>query len=326
MYQKILIIDEFEPTLMRKLREWSIPFEYAPYMDRKELLKCISGYTGLVLRSKTKIDKEVINLGKALRFVARGGSGMDGVDEMYAKKRGVECINAPEGNRNAVAEHAMALLLNLTCNISKGNSEVNSGIWDREGNRGIELYGKKVGIIGYGNTGSFFAEKLSSFGVTVMAYDKYKKGFGSNKVLEVSMKEIYEHSDILSLHVPLTTETIHLVNKDFLNKFKKDLILLNTCRGKVVQLSSVLEALNSGKISRFGTDVLENEKLDSYSAEESRVLESLKTLENVIITPHIAGWSKESYIGISTVLADKIKILTDKGDFFEDEILKYLKN
>ena len=325
MNKKILIIDEFEPTLMNLLREAKIPFEYAPYVTREDLILIIGDYSGLVVRSKTQIDKEIIDKGENLLFIARGGSGMDNVDEAYAKAKSIFCINAPEGNRNAVAEQTIGFLLSLICNISKGNQEVKNTLWDREGNRGIELSSMTVGIIGIGNVGKLVAEKLNNLGAKVLCYDKYKNHFQEDYIQEATLEEIKEKCNAISFHVPLTPETQSMLNLQFIDQMKNPFFLINTSRGQVVSSQDVITGLENNKILGVALDVLENEKINELNVYDKRVFDRLKEDSRIILTPHVAGWTKESYIGISKVLSDKIISLLNKSEYFANEVLINLK-
>ena len=229
---------------------------------------------------------------------------MDNIDEGYADEKGIILINAPEGNMDAVGEHAIGLLLNLMNKINLADAEVRNGVWKREANRGHELKGKTVGIIGYGFMGKSFAKKLSGFGVNVIAYDKYKTGFSDQYAREVSMEEIVKHSDVISFHVPLTSETNGLVNDEYLFHFKKPIFLLNTSRGKVVKTEAVLNAIKQGKILGAGLDVLEVEKFPALG--EQPWFDELRQSDKVILTPHVAGWTFDSYRRISEVMAEKL--------------------
>ena len=326
MKKNILIIDEFEPSLMEILREANISFEYAPYLDRAGLKEIISNYSGLVVRSKTNIDKEIIDLGDKLTFIARGGSGMDNIDSIYAKTKNIHCLNAPEGNRNAVAEHSIGFIIALITNLVKGNNEVNEGKWDREGNRGIELSSIKAGLIGYGNVGSLVAKKLNALGIKVLVHDKYKTGFGTELIKEVSLLEIKEVCNLISLHIPLTQETNSLVDTQFIDEMKNPFYLINTSRGEICKTTDLLYGLNKNKIMGLGLDVLDSEKKIKLSDIETSNLAVLKSNEKVIITPHVAGWTHESYQGISSVLANKIKELLTNSEYFASEVLINIKN
>jgi D-3-phosphoglycerate dehydrogenase len=259
---------------------------------------------GIAVRTKFKIDAELFDEAPNLKFVARAGAGLDNIDEAAAKAKNIQLINAPEGNCDAVGEHAVGLLLALMNNFRKADTEIRNGIWDREGNRGYELKGKTVGLIGYGFMGKKMARKLAGFEVNVIAYDKYKTGFSDAYAREVSMEEIVKHSDVLSLHIPLTNETRQMVNDEYLFHFKKPIFFINTARGEIVNTKAVLNAIKTGKVLGAGLDVLEIEKFPALA--EQTFYQELKTNEKVILTPHVAGWTFDSYRKISEVLAEKL--------------------
>jgi len=278
--------------------------DYKPLIKADEAMQIIGGYAGLVIRSKFKVDKQVLDAAANLRFVARAGAGMDNINEAYAAEKGISLINAPEGNSDAVGEHAVGLLLSLMNNLNKGDAEIRNGSWQREANRGYELKGKTVGIIGYGHMGHSFARKLSGFQVDVIAYDKYKTGFSDRYAREVSMEDIVKHSDVLSLHIPLTPETNGLVDDEYLFHFKKPIFLINTARGKAVKTSAVLNAIKQGKILGAGLDVLEVEKFPALG--EQTWFDELRQNGKVILSPHVAGWTFDSYRKLSEVMAEKL--------------------
>jgi D-3-phosphoglycerate dehydrogenase / 2-oxoglutarate reductase len=303
---KILIIDDVHPIFMKQMNAAGYICDYRPEIDKALVMEILKDYQGLVVRTKFPIDKEIIDAGKELKFIARAGAGMDNVNESYANSKKIICFNAPEGNRDAVAEHAIGMLLSLFRKINQSNQQIRNGIWDRDGNRGVELKGKTVGIIGYGNTGKALARKLSGFEVTVIAYDKYLYGYSDNYVQEVTLDELKYRSDIISLHVPLTMETEYMIDEKFISELKKAVYLINTSRGKVLKTSSVTNLMKSGRILGICVDVLENERLNSFTDEEKKWFDELAERENVIMTSHIAGWTFESYRKISEVLAEKI--------------------
>jgi D-3-phosphoglycerate dehydrogenase len=285
----------------------AVPYDYHPECTRNEILKALeSGAMGLVLRSKTTADSELISKGTNLKFIARGGAGMDNIDEEAAAASGVICFNAGEANSDAVGEHTLGMLLSLMHKIVKADKEVRQGLWQREENRGLELSGKTVGIIGFGNTGSAVAKKLSGFNVKVLAYDKYKSGFSNEWVQEVSEAEIFENVDILTLHIPLDRHTKFMVNTEYLQRFVRKIYLLNASRGKIVHTQSVVNLLDSGKILGFAADVLEHENPLLMGDSERLWFDSLCKRDNVVLTPHVAGWTVESYEKIAQVLASKI--------------------
>ena len=304
---KCLIVDDMHSSFMTMLKELGMEADYCPDINREEILRRIEDYEGLVIRSKTVVDKELIDAGKRLDFIGRAGAGLDNLNINHLNERGIKVFNAGEGNCDAVGDHTVGMVLSLLKNISKSNMEVRAGQWIREGNRGRELSSMVVGIIGYGNTGKAVAKRLSAFGCKVLVYDKYKKGFGGGGVKEMSLSEILNNADIITLHLPLTDETRNLVNKGFIGTVRKEFYLINTSRGEIVDTKGLIEGLNSGKIKGAALDVFEKEGrafIDSMS--EGPVSELLKN-KNIIFTPHIAGWSVESYERISKTLFDKIK-------------------
>ena len=309
MKNNILIVDDIHPIFIEKAEALGYTCDYRPNIKVDEALAIIGEYAGLVIRSKFNVDRKVIDAATNLCFVCRAGAGMDNIDEAYAEEKHISLINAPEGNMDAVGEHAVGLLLALMNNFRNSNLQIRDGIWDREGNRGYELKGKTVGIIGYGFMGKSFAKKLSGFEVNVIAYDKYKTGFSDQYAREVSMEEIVKHSDVLSIHVPLTKETDGLVDEEYLLHFKKPIFFINTSRGKTAKIRAVLNAVKSGKILGAGLDVLEVEKFPALAEQEW--FEDLKNLGHILLTPHVAGWTFESYRKISEVMADKLVKLVD---------------
>ncbi|WP_231426749.1 NAD(P)-dependent oxidoreductase [Pedobacter sp. Leaf250] len=306
--KKILIVDDLHPAFKEQAIAMGYEVDDKPQITRQQTLNKIKDYVGIAVRTKFRIDAEIFAAAPNLKFVARAGAGLDNIDDKIAFERNIELINAPEGNCDAVGEHATGLLLSLMNNFRRADAEIRSGIWDREENRGYELKGKKVGIIGYGFMGQSFAKKLAGFEVDVMAYDKYKTGFSDAFAREVSMEEIVKHSDVLSLHIPLTTETRQMVDDEYLFHFKKSIFFINTARGEIVNTKAVLNAIESGKIIAAGLDVLQTEKFPALS-EQSWYTELTKN-EKVILTPHVAGWTFDSYRKISEVLAEKLKGLS----------------
>lgn len=304
MSQRILIIDELHPVFKEKAIALGFEVDDRPQITRSETLAIIKDYVGIAVRTKFRIDQELLAVASNLKFVARAGAGLDNIDVDEAKVRGIQLINAPEGNCDAVGEHSIGLLLALMNNFRQADQEVRNGIWNREANRGYELKGKTIGIIGYGFMGQSFAKKLAGFEVDVIAYDKYKTGFSDAFAREVSMEEVVKHSDVLSLHIPLTRETRQMVDAEYLHHFKKPIFLINTARGEIVNTTAVLAQLQSGKILGAGLDVLETEKFPALA--EQAWFEQLKQAGKVILTPHVAGWTFDSYRKISEVLANKL--------------------
>ena len=307
MNKKILIADHLHPIFKEEAEKLGFECHDMPLITKEETLKIIRDYTGIAIRTKFLIDREVIDAGNNLKFIARAGAGMDNIDEEYAVSKGIHCINAPEGNRDAVGEHVIGMLLSLLNKLRNGDQQIRNGVWDREANRGFELKGKTVALIGYGNNGRSLAQKLSGFEVDVIAYDKYKTSFSDQYAREVSMEEIVKHADILSYHIPLSRETRQLFNEEYLFHFKKPIILLNASRGEIVNTKAVIDGLKNGKILATGLDVLEVEKFPALS--EQPWFKELIENDKVILSPHVAGWSVESYRKISEVLGEKLKRL-----------------
>ncbi len=305
---KVLLIDKIHSDLKSNLIKHGIFCVEKTSESKDQILKSINQYAGIILRSRFEIDKHFIRKASNLKFIARFGSGMENIDLKEAKKYKIKCINAPKGNSNAVGEHTLGLMLSLTKKIQTSNLEVNDGKWEREKNRGIEISNKTIGIIGYGNTGTAFSKKLIGFGCKILAYDKYKKIINNKYVKQSSMDKIFKHADILSLHIPLTGETKYLIDNNYLNKFSKNIFLINTSRGKIVKTNDLIKNIKSGKIIGAGLDVLENENInfENLNSTNNDELKFLKKSNKVILTPHIAGWSRESNILMSKILTKKI--------------------
>ena len=306
MSKKCLIIDQMHESIVPLLKEIGLEPSYQPDLKREEILNCISDFEGMLVRSKTTIDKELIDRAHKLEFIGRAGAGLDKIDVEYVESKNIEILNAPEGNRDALSEHAVGLLLSLLNKINASDQEVRQWIWDREGNRGVELSDKTVGIIGYGNMGQAFVQRLRAFDCRILVYDKYKKGFGTKKVEEVSLEKLFSKTDILSLHVPLSEETRGWINKEFFESFKKDIYLLNTARGEIVPVKDMNALLDSGKILGAALDVLEVEKFDKLTELQKIEFEKLFQRKNVVLSPHVAGWTFASYKRINEVLVSKI--------------------
>ena len=308
MSKKILIVDDLHPIFKERAEALGYEVDDRPQITRTETLAAVKDYDGIAVRTKFRIDKEIFDVAPNLKFVARAGAGLDNIDVDIAKEKGIALLAANEGNMDAVGEHAIGLLLSLMNNFRKADLEIRTGIWNREGNRGYELQGKTVGIIGYGFMGQSFARKLSGFSVNVIAYDKYKTGFSDEFAKEVSMEEIVKHSDVLSLHIPLTKETKQMVDDEYFFHFRKPIFFINTARGEIVNVKAVLNNLANGKILGAGLDVLEAEKFPMLA--EQDWYDALKINEKVVLTPHIAGWTFDSYRKISEVLAEKLAEIT----------------
>lgn len=304
---RILAVDELHHSFEDRLVLEGCVVDYRLDINSKnELIENLKNYDVLVVRSKFFIDKEIIDILPENFVIARAGAGMDNIDEEYCLQKNIRLINAPEGNRDAVAEHVIGMILSKYRNILKSHTEITKKQWLREENRGYELKGKSIGIIGFGNTGSMLAKKLSGFEMNIIAYDKYLSEINDSNVKQVSIKEITTEADIISIHVPLTSETRHMINSDFLNSLEKKPFIINASRGKVIKTSDLLDALNNGKVMAAALDVLENERLDSLNSDENQVFNQLINSEKVLLTSHIAGWTFESYRRISEVLAQKI--------------------
>jgi D-3-phosphoglycerate dehydrogenase len=302
---KILFIDTIHPFLKQELEKQNHICDTAYDKSKAEIEGIISNYQGTIIRSRFKIDKQFINCSSNLQFIARAGSGLENIDVDYAESKNITCYNAAEGNRQAVAEHALGMLLSLFNNLNKADQEVRNGIWEREGNRGIELAGKTVAIIGYGNNGSAFAEVLKGFNMKILAYDKYLTDYPHKSSKETIRKE----ADIVSLHIPLTEETTYLVDDNFINSFARDFYLINTARGKCVNTKHLVASLENGKVKGACLDVLEYEKTSFENLSKEGLTDDMKKLidsKNTIISPHVAGWTTESNMKIAEVLLGKI--------------------
>lgn len=305
--KRVLIVDLMHDSIEQMLREAGFEPDYRPLISREEILEIIPKYFGLIIRSKTNVDKELIDRASLLEFVGRAGAGIDKVDYPYLTNKKIRLVNAPEGNRDAVGEHTIGMLLSILHKLNSGNTEVNSGIWDREGNRGWELKKRTVGIFGYGFMGSSLARKLQGFGCRVIAYDKYKSGFGTQYVEEVDLETFKKETNILSIHIPLTSETGGLFDLEYLEAFANLKIVLNTARGEVMKLSALVTMFEKGDLLGAGLDVLENEKIGKLSKYEQDIFDRLKAIEQVILTPHVAGWTHESYERINKVIVRKLQ-------------------
>lgn len=301
-----LVIDDIHEVFLNSLKSFGISIDYRPEITPEEVHGCIENYDGLVLRSKMNVDQKLLDKSTNLKFVARAGAGVDNIDERALESMGIVLFSASEGNRDAVAEHAVGMILSLFNNMVSGSNEVKKFDWFREENRGVELQNRTVGIIGFGNIGSAFSERLSGFGCKIIAYDKYKKGFGNTYVEEVTLDELKRRTDVLSLHIPLTDETNDMVDLGFISSFSKPFWLINTARGKVVNLEGLEQMLIEKKVVGAGLDVLINEKFGSLTQDEKALYQRLFNYNNVLLTPHVAGWSVESYEKIASVLSKKI--------------------
>ena len=304
----MLITDKVHPLLVDGLQILGASVTYDTSIDNRSLDKIIHEYDGIIINSKITMDKDRIDKGKKLQFIGRLGSGLEIVDVSHAKTKKIAIYNSPEGNRNAVAEHEIGMILSLLNNLLRADREVRNFNWEREKNRGRELRNKTLGIIGLGHTGSCFATKLSSWGLNVLSYDKYRKRYPASLrfVKKVNQEFLIQKSDIISIHLPLTEETKYLVDDKFLSSCKDGVIISNTSRGQILQISALIKALQSGKVSGACLDVFENERPETFTSFEKEMYQQLYKMDNVILSPHIAGWSEESLVGIAEVLLEKI--------------------
>ena len=304
----IIITAKVHEYLINTLQQKGYEVLYEPQITYEELLTKIENATGLVVTTRLKIDKAIIDNAAELKWIGRLGSGLELIDIDYARQQDIICISTPEGNSNAVAEHALGMLLSLMNNILKSSNEVKKGIWLRNENRGTELSGKTVGIIGYGNTGNAFAKLLAAFDVTILVYDKYKNDFGGKQVREVNMEQLCKYADVISFHVPLTAETKYMADEHFFNALMLKPYLINTSRGPVVETTALISALENNLIAGAALDVLENENLESLTAIEAKHFNQLTHREDVLLTPHIAGYSREAFYKMSKILLEKLGI------------------
>ncbi|HRS53300.1 MAG TPA: NAD(P)-dependent oxidoreductase [Bacteroidales bacterium] len=306
--KQILITDNIHNLLIDKLKEYGFIIIQKLNITRTELKQILPDFEGIIIRSKIIFDKELLEVACNLRFIARAGSGMENIDVDLARNKGIECINSPEGNRDSVGEHTIGLILSLLHNINIADKEIKQQKWDRYKNRVNEIQGKIIGIIGYGNTGSAFAKKVKSLGAEIIAYDKYKSNFSDEFVKEVTMNDIFKYSDIVSLHIPLTSETKYLVDNVFFNSFTNNIIFVNTSRGPIVDTHALVMAIKSGKVVAAGLDVLEYEGIafESLNISDNEDYNFLCQTEKIIMTPHIAGLSYQSEKRHAEILAEKI--------------------
>lgn len=299
----ILIMDDIHPDFQKGMQMAGFKVEVF------ETPSQLSYSHGWIVRSKHQINRDLIDQAPALQFIARAGSGLENIDVAYAFKRGITIFNSPEGNRDAVGEHALGMLLSLLNNLCRCNTQVKARIWMRKENWGHELKGKTVGIIGYGNMGSAFSQKLSSLECKIIAYDKYKHNFSNSFVQECTLEDIFHHADVVSLHVPLTKETIYMADENFFSSFRKPIWFINTSRGLVCKTAALVEALKSGKVLGAALDVLEWEdtSFEKFSLQNlPEALQELIQMDNVILSPHVAGWTYEAYQKHSIILLQKI--------------------
>ena len=306
---QVVFIDIVHEVLQMRLESAGFSCLDATQMDLNQVKGALSSASGILIRSRFPMDAEILDHAPNLKFIARSGAGMENIDEEYCSERNITLFNAPEGNRNAVGEHALGMLLSLFNRLHLADREVRSGTWDRDGNRGIELEGKTVGIIGCGNNGNAFAKKLQGFDIRTIAYDKYKNDFGASYVEEVTMDEIFDEVDVLSFHIPQNEETLFMADEAFFSRFKKPIYVINLARGKIIETKALVHQLKSGRVLGACLDVLEYEKASFESFFEQDLDPNFKYLlesDRVLLSPHVGGWTHESYFKLSDVLADKI--------------------
>lgn len=304
----IVITANVHPIMLDILKDKGHRYLYVPDISYEGLLEMANQVTGLIVTTRIKIDRLLIDKASQLKWIGRLGSGMELIDVAYAQQKNIVCVSSPEGNRNAVAEHALGMLLALMNHICSSAEEVKQGVWLREENRGTELSGKVIGLIGFGNTGAAFAKLLASFDVNILAYDKFKTGFGNEYIKEASFDEICRQAHVISFHVPLTDDTRHMANTAFFRSLVQKPYIMNTSRGKVIDTTALIRALQDQSIQGAALDVLENERLGSYNEQEKEELMYLTRQKNVLITPHIAGYTHEAYVKMSRVLLEKLGI------------------
>lgn len=309
MKQKVIITGNAHEYLSTALTNEGYDVAYLPQITYDELYVQIGTLTGLVLTTRILVDKHLLDAANNLKWIGRLGSGMENIDVAYAATKNIVCVNSPEGNRTAVAEQALGMLLQVINNLARATAEVKQGTWLRDENRGIELTGKTVGIIGYGNTGEALAKLLQPFDVTVLAYDKYRAGFGGGYIKEANLEQIARYAQVISFHLPLTAETKHLANAKFFSALEQKPYIVNTSRGKVIDTGALLQALEYEQVAGAALDVLENENLKTYTPAENKQLQQLLNYHNVMITPHIAGYTHEAHYKMSEILYKKIRTI-----------------
>jgi len=306
---RVLFLDTVHPILQDKLTEYGLECIDGTTLNVQACKDILPTINGIVVRSRFKLDEPLLQFAQKLQFIARSGAGMENIDLNYCKKKKIKLFNAPEGNKTAVAEHALAMLLNLFNNINRADQQIRNGIWNREENRGVELTGKTIGIIGFGNNGSAFAKVLSGFDCKILVYDKYKSNFGTKNIQESSLETIYQDAEIISFHIPQNEETIYFADNVFFQSVRNPFYLINVSRGKIVQTRALVDALQKGKVLGAALDVLEYEQSSFeqiFDGERPKDFQYLIQSDRVILSPHVAGWTQESYFKLSNILAEKI--------------------
>ena len=316
MKKQVIITSKIHNLLISSLQQKGYSILHSEQISYEELSAIINQAEGLIVTTRLHVDQAILEKATKLKWIGRLGSGMELIDVKFAESKGILCVSSPEGNRNAVAEHALGMLLNLTNKITSSYQQIKNNQWIRDANRGTELYGRTIGIIGFGNTGSAFAKVLSSLETTVLAYDKYHFGFSGAHVKEANLEQVCRYAEVISMHVPLTDETYHMANDNFFKGLEQAPVFINTSRGKIVNTAALINALKSGKISGAALDVLENEKLDTYNNEERLQLDWLLQQPNVIITPHIAGYGAEAFYKMSKILLQKLQLESVSKNFY----------